>query len=316
MASGLRGSAWTAVFKDTMLLGIVLFLGIYLPLHFYGGYEAMFSKIDQLKPQFLTLHGSKDVVWFDSTVSLTLLGFYMWPHNFGSVYSGRHEKVFRRNAIYLPLYQLVLLFVFFVGFAAIAQIPHLKNDDMALLKFTLATFPPWVVGLVGAAGLLAALVPGSMLMMATATAVARNIYQALHGSASDRQVASLAKWLVPIVALVAVYFTLAGGQGIVTLLLLGYSFVTQLFPTLLLSLFPRHFGTKQGAAAGIIVGVVFVAYLKLSHTTIIQLLPFLPAGARNINIGIVALILNTIVLVVVSLIIYFLRPAQYSSRRI
>lgn len=302
MASGLHGSAWTSVLKDIMILGIVLFLGIYLPLHYYGGFEPMFSRIDHMKPHFLALPGQgKDVVWFVSTVCLTMLGFYMWPHTFGSIYSGRHEKVFRRNAIYLPLYQLVLLFVFFVGFAAIAQIPHLADDDMALLRLSLATFPQWVVGLIGAAGLLAALVPGSMLMMATATLVARNIYQALHGSASDQRVASLAKWLVPVVALVAVYFTLAGGEGIVALLLMGYSFVTQLFPALLLSLFPRQFGTKQGAASGIIVGVAAVAYISLSHSSIGQLLPFLPAGARDINVGIVALILNIVVLVAVSL---------------
>ena len=301
MASGLHGSAWTSVLKDIMLLVIVVFLGIYLPIHFYGGYEPMFKQIDQMKPGFLTLHGSKNEVWFASTVVLTMLGYYMWPHTFGSVYSGRHARVFRRNATFLPLYQLVILFVFFVGFAAIAQIPHLEDQDMALLQLSLQTFPHWVVGLIGAAGLLAALVPGSMLMMATATLVARNIYQTLNTRASDTQVVGLAKWLVPVVALVAVYFTLAGGQGIVTLLLLGYSFVTQLFPALLLSLFPRHFGTKQGAAAGIVVGVASVAYITLTETTISQLLPFLPSGLAEINAGIVALVFNVIVLIVVSL---------------
>lgn len=302
IVSGLHGSAWTAVLKDIMILGIVVFLGIYLPFHYYGGFEPMFSKINHMKPHFLTLpeHG-KNVIWFISTVSLTMLGFYMWPHTFGSIYSGRHEKVFRRNAIYLPLYQLVLLFVFFVGFAAIARIPHLADNDMALLELSLSTFPQWVIGLIGAAGLLTALVPGSMLMMATATLASRNIYQALRGSTTDREVVTLAKWLVPVVALVAVYFTLAGGHGIVALLLMGYSFVTQLFPALLLSLLPRQFVTKQGAASGIIVGVGAVAYISLTHSTIGQLLPFLSAGARDINVGIVALILNFIVLVTVSL---------------
>jgi SSS family solute:Na+ symporter len=140
-----------------------------------------------------------------------------------------------------------------------------------------------------------------MIMMATATLLSRNIYQALRGSVTDAQVATLAKWLVPVVALVVVYFTLAGGRGIVALLLMGYSFVTQLFPALLLSLFPRHFGTKQGAAAGIVVGVAAVAYITLSHAGIGELFPFLPAGAEDINVGIVALILNIIALVVVSL---------------
>jgi SSS family solute:Na+ symporter len=278
--SGLRGSAWTAALKDIMILGITLFLGIYLPIHYDGGFEPLFRHIEAARPGFLALpeHG-KSAVWFISTVCLTMLGFYMWPHTFGSAYSAKDEKVFRKNAIYLPLYQLILLFVFFVGFAAIFEIPHLANEDLALLKISLATFPPLVVGLIGSAGLLAALVPGAMIMMATATLLSRNIYQALRGSVTDAQVTTLAKWLVPMVALVVVYFTLAGGRGIVALLLMGYSFVTQLFPALVLSLFPRHFGTKQGAAAGIVVGVAAVAYITLSHAGIGGLFPFLPAGA-------------------------------------
>ncbi|MDA3922221.1 MAG: sodium:solute symporter family protein [Salinisphaera sp.] len=301
VASGLRGSAWTAALKDVMILGVVLFLGIYLPIHYYGGFDPMFHHVEAVKPGFLALpKDGKNPVWFVSTVCLTMLGFYMWPHFFASVFSGRDARVFRRNAVVLPIYQLMLLFVFFIGFAAIGQIPHLANDDLALLQISIQTFPPWVLGLIGAAGLLAALVPGSMLTMTMATVVARNFYQTFNPSADDRQIASLAKWLVPVVSLIAVYFTLAGGRGIVALLLLAYSFVTQLFPSLLLSVLPRNFGTKYGAAAGIIVGVATVVYTNVTHTTLTQLLPFLPASLSTVNTGIVALVANIVALVVVS----------------
>ena len=62
-----------------------------------------------------------------------------------------------------------------------------------------------------------------MIMMTTATLLANNIYRPLNGAASDQAVSRLARRLVPIVALVAVYFTLSGGQTIVALLLMGYS---------------------------------------------------------------------------------------------
>ncbi|KPD00352.1 putative symporter YodF [Geobacillus sp. BCO2] len=102
---------------------------------------------------------------------MTALGFYMWPHTFGSIYSAKSTNVFRKNAIVLPIYQLVLLFVFFVGFAAILQVPGLEGSDadLALLKLSVQTFDPWVVGLIGAAGLLTAMVPGSMILMTTST---------------------------------------------------------------------------------------------------------------------------------------------------
>ncbi|MEH7746206.1 sodium:solute symporter family protein, partial [Neobacillus drentensis] len=167
MISGIHGSAWTAVIKDIMILGIVLFLGIYLPIHYYGGFQPMFEAIEAAKPGFLALpETGLSVSWFISTVLLTALGFYMWPHTFGSIYSAQSSKVFRKNAIIMPLYQLVLLFVFFVGFAAILQVKGLEGaaGDLALLKLSMQTFDPWVVGLIGAAGLLTAIVPGSMIM--------------------------------------------------------------------------------------------------------------------------------------------------------
>ena len=34
------------------------------------------------------------------------LGFYMWPHTFGATFTAENERVFRRNATFLPLYQL------------------------------------------------------------------------------------------------------------------------------------------------------------------------------------------------------------------
>ena len=303
MASGVRGSAWTAVAKDIAILAIAIFLGIYLPIHLYGGYDAMFSAINQARPGFLALpaHG-ESVAWFDSTVLLTALGFFMWPHSFGSTFTARSESVFRRNAIVLPLYQLILAFVFFVGFAAVLKVPGLKGPDidLSLFRLSISTFAPWFVGVIGAAGVLTALVPGSMIMMTAATLLANNIYRAAHPSADPRRVSDVAKCLVPVVALVAVYFTLRGGTTIVALLLMGYSFVTQLFPAVVCSLAARNRVTKQGAFAGIVAGVAVVTYTTLTKASVGQLFPFLPDRMKDINIGFLALALNVIVLIVVS----------------
>ena len=40
MVSGVHGSAWTAVAKDTLILAVAIFLGLYLPIHLYGGFGA------------------------------------------------------------------------------------------------------------------------------------------------------------------------------------------------------------------------------------------------------------------------------------
>ena len=89
-----------------------------------------------------------------------------------------------------------------------------------------------------------------MILMTAATLLSNNIYRLAHRSAADHHIVLVAKLLVPVVALVAVYFTLAGGQTIVSLLLMGYSLVTQLFPALALSLTKSRRATPAAAAAG------------------------------------------------------------------
>jgi SSS family solute:Na+ symporter len=303
MVSGVHGSAWTSVAKDTMILVIVIFLGVYLPYHYYGGIGPMFAAIEQAKPGFTVLppHG-EGLWWFASTVLLTALGFYMWPHTFASIYTARGAKVIRKNAIVLPLYQLILLFVFSVGFAATLQVPGLTGSDidLALFKLSAKTFDPWFVGVIGATGVFTALVPGSMILITAATLIANNLYRAADRTADDRRVSALAKLLVPAVAVVAVFFTLKGGQTIVALLLMGYSLVTQLFPALILSLARNNIATREGATAGIIAGVATVAGVSLTGANFHTLLPWAPVQFQDLNIGIVALAVNFVVLILVS----------------
>jgi SSS family solute:Na+ symporter len=302
--SGIHGSAWTAVVKDIMVLVVVVFLGIYLPFALYGGVGEMFREIQAQKPGFLILPDEGySPSWFVSTVLLTALGFYMWPHTFGSTFTAENARVIRRNATFLPLYQLILLFVFFVGFAAVLKVPGLTGEkvDLALLAISKDTFSAPVVGLIGAAGLLTALVPGSMLLMVSATVLAKNVYSVFVPSTSEHRVGTIAKVLVPIVAAVSLWFSLQSGEGIVLLLLLGYSLVTQLFPALVFSLMPNNFVTKWGAAAGIVAGVLTVTYVTVKETTIGELFPFLPGAVADTNIGIVALVVNFVVLIIVSL---------------
>ncbi|RQH08935.1 sodium:solute symporter family protein [Paraburkholderia dinghuensis] len=304
IVSGVRGCAWNSVVKDLMILAVAIFLGIYLPIHHYGSLGEMFRAIDAAKPGFLTLPArGQGVTWFQSTVLLTALGFFMWPHTFGSVFTAKDERIFRRNAAILPLYQLILLFVFFCGFAAVLKVPGLKGGDIDLSLFRLAlqTFDPWFIGVIGAAGVLTALVPGSMILTTASTLLANDVYRgALARNADDARVARLARMFVPVVALVAVGFTLNGGTTIVALLLMGYNFVTQLFPALVCSLFAHNRATKQGAFCGIVAGVAVVVVTTLLHVSVEQLIPFAPDAVKDINIGFLALGINVVVLVAVS----------------
>ena len=91
-----------------------------------------------------------------------------------------------------------------------------------------------------------------------------------------------------------------GGSAIVNLLLLGYAFVTQLFPAMVMSLHPRNPVTTWGAGSGMVVGVAVVAVLTLDGLTVGDVLPFLPAALHHLNVGVIALAANVVVCAVVS----------------
>jgi len=247
--------------------------------------------VEQAKPGFLALpERGLSASWFSSTVLLTAMGLYMWPQNFASAFSARNADTLRRNATFMPLYQLVLLFVFFIGFAAIVAVPGLEGADvdLALLRVVKQTLPGWVVGTVGAAGVLTALVPGSMILMAAATVLADTVYRTATGERNPQKIARIAKGLVPLVAGVALWFTFRGGSTIVALLLMGYSFVTQLFPAALLSLGRRRYAATS-VGLGICVGVGIVSWTTLTGMTFAQLAPTWPPIITDVNIGILAL---------------------------
>lgn len=304
MVSGIHGSAQTSILKDILILGIVVFLGLYFPIHYYGGIQPMYEAIEKVKPAFTILpEQGMSISWYISTVILSSIGFYMWPHGFSPIFAASSEKALRKNAILMPMYQLILLFAFFVGFAAILRMPGLNGSDIdtILLQLSKQAFDPWFVGVIGGAGVLAALVPSSLLLMAISTLLAKNIYQVFNPSVTEMQLSELVKYLVPFISLVGIYLTFKGGNTLFSLALIAYNFITQLAPAFFASLMRKNFVTKQGAFAGIITGGVLVSIMDLGNIGISKLFPGFPQVIKDLNEGIIALFVNIVVLVIVSL---------------
>jgi SSS family solute:Na+ symporter len=301
--SGMHGCASTAIVKDILVLGICAFLGFYLPYHYYGGLGEMFIRLEEAKPGFMTLSATgKNSTWFISTVVISGLGMYLWPHAFNAVFTSKAEKSFRKNAIVMPLYALVMLFSMFVGYAAVLQIPGLTGGqiDLALLKLSIQTFDPWFVGVIGAAGLLTALVPSSIMLISASMLLTRNLYLVARPKSSDEHLSVVSRIATPVITLVALALTVGGGNNIVSLLIMGFSFVTQLAPATFASLSRHEIANKYGAFAGLTVGMLTVAYTVASGATMATLFPNAPAWFYDINIGIIGLTLNVFTMLVVS----------------
>lgn len=292
--SGLKGVASTAIIKDIVMAIVVILFGIYLPVHYFGSISGMFNAVAAAKPDYLSLPGgtkTMGVPWFMSTVLLTSIGFYMWPHIFADSFSARDPKVLRHNAVFLPIYSLCLIFPMLVGFTALMVIPGLKSGDMAFMELALKTFPGWAVGILGGAGALASMVPAGDLLLASSVMISHNIYrQVVRKEVNDAFINRLSKLMVLLLTFISLILAIYMPNMLVNLLLTGYSGITQFFPIAVLALFWKGV-TKQGAFAGLIVGEFLVFFLMLN-----KLDPFM-----GLNAGFVAVVVNTLIVVIVSM---------------
>jgi SSS family solute:Na+ symporter len=297
--SGLRGIGWTNLLQAVVMLVGMVGVGILVPGRLYGGVGEAMAALERLRPSHLTLpdSGGLGLGWYASTVLLSALGFWAWPHLFAATYSARSERVIRRNAAILPLYQLALIPVILVGLTCAARAAEdagfaasIEHPDHAMLVTLVGFFPPWVAGAVGAGGLAAAISTASALILVAANLVARNVLQkGLVPGLDDRRTAWVARLLVAPVALVAALLALSAPDMLVSLLLVGYSGIAQFVPAIVLGLFWRRV-TALGIGLGLGVGIAAVAVIQLAGLA-------LPWGLHG---GLVALLLNLTTVVLVS----------------
>jgi SSS family solute:Na+ symporter len=299
-ASGVRAVAWVSVLKDVLMVLAATSIGIGVPYIHYGGVGPMFAALAHSRPAHLTMPGATANLghtWYISTVLLTSLGFYMWPHAFGASFTAKSGDTLRRNAVVMPLYTLTLTFIFFVGFTAVLAVPGLPNGDLSLLTIVRQSFPPWFLGVIGGAGALTAMVPAAIFILTAATLFAKNLYRPLIAPAmTDDQVAKLARVMVVVLGLISLGLAIYRSTTLVSLLLVGYAGVAQFFPGVVLGLYWKRV-SMPGVFTGMIVGVATVIFLMLSNRD-----PWFGWSA-----GFVALCLNSLIATLVSLLTPTLR---------
>ena len=293
--SGIRGIAWVSVVKNIMMISAVVVVGIGIPYYYYGGIGKMFHVLINEKAHHLIFPGSTtnySTLWVMSTVLLTSMGFYMWPHNFGTVFSARNASTIKRNAIIMPFYQIPLLLILCVGFTALLVIPGLKNSDMALLEIVKKTFPDWFLGFVGAAGAVTAMVPAAILILSASTLFSKNIFKdGFNPKASETSVINLSRIMAIVITALALFLSITLPSTLVRLLLIGFNGVAQFFPGVVLGLFWKRI-TANATIAGMIAGICTVIILMITKQD-----PF-----HGFNGGFVALSINFMITIVLSII--------------
>ena len=305
--AGIRGTAWASLIKDALAIGAVIFVGIALPVHFFGSPAKMFDELLRTHPNALVLtagsapHGT---IWYVSTVLLTAIGYGMGPGTVAAVYSARSDMALRRNAMLLPIYQLMIPLVLFAGFTALLIAPGLKGPavDQSFLLVVQRYYPPAVLGLIIGAGALCALIPSTALLLSGASVIAKNVLSdGFNRATSDHSRLIAVRTLVVVIALLALGLWLYKKETLVELLLLYYNGITQFMPAFAFG-FLWNRTTAWGVAAGLAGGMGLALYLAAEGVTL-----------AGLNPGFIALGLNVALLVTVSLATQKREPAAVAA---
>jgi Na+/proline symporter len=179
LVSGLRGSAWVSALKDVLAIVAVVFLAVYVPVHYLDGFGDFAHRMVTERPEWLTFPGHESGglggAWFVSTLLLNGVTITVFPTTVAGYLSARSPNTLRRNAMLLPWYQLLLFIPMMVGATALFVVPSLDNPDLALFRLVTDALPAPLVALVGVAGALSAIVPMSVFMLAIGTLCGRTL---------------------------------------------------------------------------------------------------------------------------------------------
>jgi cation/acetate symporter len=146
----------------------------------------------------------------------------------------------------------------------------IDNDIMVLANPEIARLPNWVVGLVAAGGLAAALSTAAGLLLVISTSVAHDLMKkTIRPSISERGELLTARIAAGIAVIVAGYFGINPLGFVAQVVAFAFGLAAaSFFPAIILGVFTKRTNT-YGAVAGMIAGLTFTAwyivYFKFAH---------------------------------------------------
>ncbi|MDQ0200372.1 sodium:solute symporter family protein [Neobacillus ginsengisoli] len=256
--SGIKGPTYTAIIKDVLVWVIMLFLVITLPIIHFGGWSPMIHTLAKESPQLLTIPtaGPKGIPWFITASLVSALALFMWAHGATGVFTAKSADAVRKNAMFLPLYNVVLILVIFLGFVAYHVLPKGSDPRFALLNLIQVSYGGVAQGLAYSTIALASLIPCSIMAIGASNLFANNIYRDLiNPKVSGAKLTLVTRSMVFVVIGLALLFGLLFPSALVSLQLLGVSGMVQIFPAIVVSLFWKS-QTKEATIIGLLVGLV------------------------------------------------------------
>lgn len=176
---------------------------------------------------------------------------------------------------------------------------YVDRDIMVLANPEIGGLPAWVIGLVAAGGLAAALSTAAGLLLAIGSSISHDLYfRIINKNASEKQRLLVARVVIGLAVACSGYFGIHP-PGFVTQVV-AWAFgmaAASFFPAIILGIFSTK-TTKEGAICGMAVGMIFTASYIINATYMGGSTWFLNIG--TMGIGAIGMFMNFIVATVVS----------------
>ncbi|MEU4216497.1 monocarboxylate uptake permease MctP [Actinoplanes sp. NPDC026623] len=325
--SGLRAPALIAFVKDTLIYIVIIVAVLYLP-YKLGGWGTIF---DDASAKFQASPAPGDGIILNANNQLQYItlalgsafALFLYPHSITGVLAGRNRNVIKRNMSALPAYSLLLGLIALLGFMAIsagvkplpgAKAGSVDSNTVVPLLFD-QQFPSWFAGIAFAAIGIGALVPAAIMSIAAANLFTRNIYKEyLRKDATAAQEAGVAKIASLVVKIGAVAFIIfLDPQFSIDLQLIGGVIILQTAPAVALGLYTRWLhrgGLVAGWIAGMCLGFWMLYQIPNASThkehfggSAFPLSKFGFDTPKTIYVGFVAVAVNLLIVVIVTLIL-------------
>lgn len=261
---GFLAVSWTD-FVQGILMFLALVVVPMIAISELGGWDQVTDTVGQMDPSY---NGVLTDMTFMGIISLMAwgLGYFGQPHilaRFMAVRSPSDVPTARLINMGWMIFGLYgAIFVGYSGIAFFADNP-LQNSETVFIEFVQVLFHPWVSGFLLAAILAAIMSTIDSQLLVCSSALTEDLYKAfLRKDASQKELVQVSRFAVIGIALLATLLAMDKDSKVLDLVSYAWAgFGAAFGPIVILSLFWRGL-TRNGAAAGIVVGAVTVVVWK------------------------------------------------------
>ncbi len=184
---------------------------------------------------------------------------------------------------------------------------YVDRDIMVLANPEIANLPNWVIALVAAGGLAAALSTAAGLLLVISTSISHDlIKKQLKPDITDKGELRAARISIVVAIVIAGLFGIYPPGFVAAVVALAFGLAAaSFFPAIIMGIFDKRMN-KQGAISGMIVGTLLMLFYMIRYKTgLIGLLEPLPSsewwfGTSPEGFGTIAMLVNFVIAVVVS----------------